>query len=394
MKILDPALRLGAFPSARCTGWSICCKSSTPNNEGWKRDRLADAQRYCEMLRATDAKKEELAECDGRIEDIRHSFDTRFHALDFARKLYLVENCIYGVDIQPIACQIAKLRFFIALIVDQHIDREAENLGVRPLPNLETKIVAAHALMPIDKPAGQRNLLDAELRPLLRDLERVRHEHFDARTPAKKAKCRARDEELRAQIAEVIEAGGHADRKRARAGRLGPLRPEPCMPGFSTRNGCSACRWGKSAAKTRGAATLMGRFAFVNQAGGKRSFSTTAKSTADSTSSWAIRPMCGRRRSRTRRRPSGRTTRTLSPARPTCTSTFMTAPYSFSGRAESSPIFRRTSFASAFGEKLRGHLATGTRIRGAIDFAEAKVFTAITEPCIYIARREDPEGTA
>ncbi|MBK8500454.1 MAG: hypothetical protein IPL52_16945, partial [Flavobacteriales bacterium] len=31
----------------------------------------------------------------------------------YGRKLYLIENCIYGVDIQPIAVQIAKLRFFI-----------------------------------------------------------------------------------------------------------------------------------------------------------------------------------------------------------------------------------------------------------------------------------------
>jgi hypothetical protein len=46
---------------------------------------------------------EELAACDARIADIEKSFDTHYHALDFARKLYLIENCIYGVDIQPIA---------------------------------------------------------------------------------------------------------------------------------------------------------------------------------------------------------------------------------------------------------------------------------------------------
>jgi hypothetical protein len=36
------------------------------------------------------------------------------------------------VDIQPIACQIAKLRFFISLIVDQSIDPDEPNYGILP----------------------------------------------------------------------------------------------------------------------------------------------------------------------------------------------------------------------------------------------------------------------
>ena len=42
---------------------------------------------------------------------------------DYGRKLYLIEKCIYGVDIQQIAVEIAKLRFFISLLVDEKIDR-------------------------------------------------------------------------------------------------------------------------------------------------------------------------------------------------------------------------------------------------------------------------------
>lgn len=33
-------------------------------------------------------------------------------------KLHLIEECIYGIDIQPIAIQISKLRFFISLVVE------------------------------------------------------------------------------------------------------------------------------------------------------------------------------------------------------------------------------------------------------------------------------------
>ena len=44
---------------------------------------------------------------------------------DYARKLYLIEKCLYGVDIQPVAVQIAKLRFFISLVVEQEARRRA-----------------------------------------------------------------------------------------------------------------------------------------------------------------------------------------------------------------------------------------------------------------------------
>jgi hypothetical protein len=37
----------------------------------------------------------------------------------YKTKLNIIENSIYGVDIQPIAIQISKLRFFISLIVEQ-----------------------------------------------------------------------------------------------------------------------------------------------------------------------------------------------------------------------------------------------------------------------------------
>ena len=66
---------------------------------------------------------------------------------DYGRKLYLMQNGIFGVDVQPIACQIAKLRFFISLTVEQRTNNDqVRNYGIRPLPNLETRFVAADAL--------------------------------------------------------------------------------------------------------------------------------------------------------------------------------------------------------------------------------------------------------
>ena len=142
MKILDPACGSGAFPMGALYRLVDLLKKLDPNNRHWKAQQLerARADRELAERMQDDVNRENaLREVDARIADIERSFDTQFHELDFARKLYLIENCIYGVDIQPIAGQIAKLRFFIALIVDQKVDSSAHNFGVRPLPNLETK---------------------------------------------------------------------------------------------------------------------------------------------------------------------------------------------------------------------------------------------------------------
>ena len=66
------------------------------------------------------------------------------------------------MDIQPIAVQIAKLRFFIALIVDQKISPKEKNYGILALPNLETKIVAANTLLGLKR--GQL-MLGSDERP-------------------------------------------------------------------------------------------------------------------------------------------------------------------------------------------------------------------------------------
>jgi hypothetical protein len=55
---------------------------------------------------------------DERLKEIDEIFESKNNFDDYARKLYLIENCIYGIDIQPIAVQISKLRFFISLIID------------------------------------------------------------------------------------------------------------------------------------------------------------------------------------------------------------------------------------------------------------------------------------
>jgi hypothetical protein len=111
------------------------------------------------------------------------------------------------VDIQPIAVQISKLRFFISLVVDQKVNRQAENLGIRPLPNLETKFVAANTLIGLNR-TGQQLLRNRDIDSKEAELRRVRERHFLARGTGTKAKYRVQDSELRGEIAELLKNDG------------------------------------------------------------------------------------------------------------------------------------------------------------------------------------------
>ena len=130
----------------------------------------------------------------------------RDNELDYGRKLYLIENCLYGVDIQPIAIQIAKLRCFISLVCDQRVNRnKAKNYGIRPLPNLETKFVAANTLIRL---LEQTNLdFSPTVRRLEKDLDDVRHRHFSATTRSQKLFLQRKDKVLREKLAVELRKG-------------------------------------------------------------------------------------------------------------------------------------------------------------------------------------------
>jgi hypothetical protein len=57
-------------------------------------------------------------------------------------KREIIENCLYGVDIEPSAVEITKLRFWLSLIVD-----ELDMKNIKPLPNLDHKIMCGNSLL-------------------------------------------------------------------------------------------------------------------------------------------------------------------------------------------------------------------------------------------------------
>ena len=208
LKILDPACGSGAFPMGILHKLVFLLSKLDPRNAEWRQrqiDRVQDAIAAAEKIDDSTFRESAISELEGEIASINEAFER--NELDYGRKLYLIENCIYGVDIQPIATQIDKLRFFISLIVEQKIDDTRENRGVRPLPNLETKFVAANTLLGVEKPA-QLLLRNPEIDSKEKTLEEVRRRHFTARTPRTKDRYRKRDAELRFEISVLLQQDG------------------------------------------------------------------------------------------------------------------------------------------------------------------------------------------
>jgi hypothetical protein len=122
-------------------------------------------------------------------------------------KLSLIENCIFGSDIQPIAIQIAKLRFFITLVCEQEKTQDAKNnYGIKALPNLETKFVVADSLTGIQKPEPDTlGIDDAELSRQKDELWEIRKKHFKAATASEKHLYREQDEQKRKEIVDLLK---------------------------------------------------------------------------------------------------------------------------------------------------------------------------------------------
>ena len=107
------------------------------------------------------------------------------------------------------ASQIAKLRFFISLAIEQEPTADAaDNYGIKPLPNLETRFVAANTLLGLDKPAQQTLSRTATVARLERALHENRERHFHATTRRTKTTYRKRDAELRTELAAALHTAG------------------------------------------------------------------------------------------------------------------------------------------------------------------------------------------
>jgi len=137
LRVVDPAVGSGAFPMAMLNKLVFILEKLDPQNQVWKQSQI-------------DSVKQSVADPVVQRKLLAH-IEKQFAEknADYGRKLYLIEKCIYGVDIQQIAVEIAKLRFFISLLVDEKIDfdKPKANYGIEPLPNLDFKLMQGNSLI-------------------------------------------------------------------------------------------------------------------------------------------------------------------------------------------------------------------------------------------------------
>jgi methylase of polypeptide subunit release factors len=98
-----------------------------------------------------------------------------------------IEHSLYGVDIDPGAVEIAKLRLWLSLVVD-----EDEIKNIKPLPNLDYKVVCGNSLLGVEK-----NLFNKQL---FKELEKLKPIFFNETNPGKKQEHKKQIDELINQI--------------------------------------------------------------------------------------------------------------------------------------------------------------------------------------------------
>jgi hypothetical protein len=192
VKILDPACGSGAFPIGILQKIVFVLQQIDPEGKLWFKNQIKKTSPEVKRV-------------------IEREFNNK--NFDYIRKLGVIRENIYGVDIQPIATEISRLRCFLTLVVDERIQEELENRGIEPLPNLDFKFVTANTL--IELPGGSSNsqigLFEDEMG--IKELRELRDMFFNAsgseREQLKLQFVQVQKKMFQKLIAENIR--GHAD---------------------------------------------------------------------------------------------------------------------------------------------------------------------------------------
>ena len=148
LKTLDPACGSGAFPIGMLQKLVYILYVVDEDGTRWRDKKLQDIpQLYRQKIET----------------------ELRSQSKDYIRKLEVIKNSIFGVDIQPIAVEVSRLRAFLTLMVEEEIDDSRPNRGIEPLPNLEFKFVCANALIPGPKQQTDEQLFGDDFQESLKN---------------------------------------------------------------------------------------------------------------------------------------------------------------------------------------------------------------------------------
>ena len=237
-------------------------------------------------------------------------------------KRHAIQNSLYGVDIDPGAVEIAKLRLWLSLVVDEDDVKQ-----IKPLPNLDYKIVAGNSLLSVKK-----NLFNADL---FKRLEELKPRYFDSTDRKQKAKFKREIDDLIHELTNGKEAFDF----------------EIYFSEVMDKN------------RRGGFDVVIGNPPYVRQEAVKELKPALKAEGYECFSGTADLYVYFFERGVKLLRPAGAL----------------------------AYISSNSFLNSGFGENLRRWLAANTRIRQLIDFAETKVFEAVTEPCVICLTRDSAE---
>jgi len=178
--VLDPACGSGAFPMGMLEEMMQILTAIDPGGKAW----------VGEMMKSKDDLfREHISEmfADGQIR--------------YVKKLGLLRNCLFGVDILEYAIEITKLRCWLSLIVEQRVDFSKDNYNLKPLPNLEFKFYRKNSLFRYYKDQNMNELItQIDKNGLLKDLVNLENQYFITRSDNQGSK-----EEIKNKIVGLLE---------------------------------------------------------------------------------------------------------------------------------------------------------------------------------------------
>ncbi len=178
--VLDPACGSGAFPMGMLEEMMQVLSTVDPDGKVW----------VSEMMKSKDDEfREHISEmyADGQIR--------------YIKKLGLLRNCLFGVDLLEYAIEITKLRCWLSLIVEQRVDFSKDNYNLKPLPNLEFKFYKKNSLFRFYKDQNLNALIDRyDREDLLDELVNLENQYFIAKSDRHGTK-----EEIKEKIILLLE---------------------------------------------------------------------------------------------------------------------------------------------------------------------------------------------
>ena len=163
---------------------------------------------------------------------IKKEFEKKFNSgsLNYIRKLCVIQNSIFGIDIQPIAVEISRLRCFLSLIIEEKVQDNEENRGINPLPNLDFKFIIANSLLPLpydkDSSANQTSLFENQEH--MEHLKAVRDEYFSTNDYALKNELKLQFADIQKEMfQETLSRNKYASAKYSALSNWSPFKSEP-----------------------------------------------------------------------------------------------------------------------------------------------------------------------